>query len=138
MAKYRKLKETFYNEETGMSYAELHTELGVFFGTAQLAEEDKNTASKFFGCWLAEMSANYQYFREKRKRIKAQIAVLDELYNKNYKKMDHNEAHIIAKKLLELEKEKTSCEDTMAAIRTVVKKEQEEREKYYKTKVKKD
>lgn len=138
MAKYRKLKETFYNEETGMSYAELHTELGVFFGTAQLAEEDKNTASKFFGCWLAEMSANYQYYNEKRKRFKAQIAVLDELYNKNYKKMNHNEAHVIAKKLLELEKEKTNCEDTMAAIRTVVKKEQEEREKYYKAKVKKD
>lgn len=138
MAKYRKLKETFYNEETGMSYAELHTELGVFIGTAYCAEEDSLYASKFFGCWLAEMSANYQYFREKRKIFKAQIAVLDELYNKNYKKMDHNEAHVIAKKLLELEKEKTNCEDTMAAIRTVVKKEQEEREKYYKAKVKKD
>lgn len=62
-----KLIKSNYDEESGMSYVELNTDLGKFYGYAFLnKEEDADIASAYFGCELAEMDATLQYYNHKR------------------------------------------------------------------------
>lgn len=62
-----KLIKANYDEESGMSYVELNTDLGKFYGYAFLnKEEDADIASAYFGCELAEMDATLQYYNHKR------------------------------------------------------------------------
>ena len=62
-----KLIESHYDEGSGMSYVVLNTDLGKFYGYAFLnKEEDAEIASAYFGCELAEMEANLQYYDYKR------------------------------------------------------------------------
>lgn len=62
-----KLIKSNYDEESGISYVELNTDLGKFYGYAFLnKEEDADIASAYFGCELAEMDATLQYYNHKR------------------------------------------------------------------------
>ena len=62
-----KLIKSNYDEESGVSYVELNTDLGKFYGYAFLnKEEDADIASAYFGCELAEMDATLQYYNHKR------------------------------------------------------------------------
>lgn len=62
-----KLVKSNYDEESGISYVELNTDLGKFYGYAFLnKEEDADIASAYFGCELAEMDATLQYYNHKR------------------------------------------------------------------------
>lgn len=62
-----KLIEAHFDEESGISYVTLDTDLGKFYGYAFLnKEEDAEIASAYFGCELAEMEATLQYYDKKR------------------------------------------------------------------------
>lgn len=75
------LSYSMYIEETGESCVTLSTELGDFYGSAKLSPEDKEIASSFFGCEVAEMRAFIKYFKAKAKLIKRDIKTLKDFEN---------------------------------------------------------
>lgn len=121
MSKYVKLKSAWYDEETGESHAELHTDLGVFYGHAHCCFEDYEFQSKFFGPWLAEMSARIQYLKAKSKRLVAQITILDELREKYDTKLDNRQWTILIKEANRLEEEHNKVNQAIATIKESVK-----------------
>lgn len=75
-----------YDEEKGISFVTITTELGVFSGVARLHEEDRDIASKFQGCRYAEMRAVKKYLKLKLKLLENKIEGLTNYYN-NIKQM---------------------------------------------------
>lgn len=94
-----KLIESYYNQETGISYAKINTDYGEFEGYAKLHEEDKEIASKYAGCQYAETRAVLKYMRNRIKILTYQIKALIN-YQKQIKcRMDYN-PHTIENKVL--------------------------------------
>ena len=66
-----------YDEDTGKSIVTIATDIGQFTGSSQLAEEDKDIASRYAGCEFAEMRAHIKYWKAKKfiyeQRMKALI-----------------------------------------------------------------
>lgn len=67
-----RLKNSNFDETTGVSTVTISTPYGDFTGTSKLHEDDEHHVSKFAGCRFAEMKAY----------IKAEKAKLRELYLK--------------------------------------------------------
>lgn len=67
------------DEDTGVSYCILHTDIGDFNGFTKIKPEDKNYTSKFLGCKIAEYKAYVRYLKEKRKILQYQIQTLNTL-----------------------------------------------------------
>ena len=80
-----KFLESTYDEECGMSYVKITTDLGCFSGYAFLNPEDKEIASKYLGCEIAELRANIEYFKKRKYIINQKLIVLKEL-RKKFKK----------------------------------------------------
>lgn len=87
-----KLKEAIYNQNDGYSCVTITTDLGEFSGYCKLHDEDKDIASNFFGCKIAEMRATVKYGKAKIKKLKNKIDIIKNLidnlekinnYNKN-------------------------------------------------------
>ena len=56
------------------------TDMGQFTGVAECREEDWNRESQYFGFELAEMKAEIEYARAKRKYYDAQLKALTEFW----------------------------------------------------------
>ncbi len=97
-----KMKNAFYDEITGLSIVTIQTELGEFSAKAKLnKEEDKDIASRFHGCKIAEARAILKYLKQRRKNLKTKLNTLRTLNSnliqlKNYNN-DSIEARYIRK-----------------------------------------
>ena len=60
-----KLLDANYDSEDGTSYAKIMTDCGIFEDWAFLHPDDKEIASKFLGCEIAEYRATLLYFHKK-------------------------------------------------------------------------
>lgn len=74
-----KLLNSYYNEMDGVSEATIQTELGNFIGYAFLNEEDRDKASTYLGCEIAEARAVIHYKRQKLYRVNVEIELLKNL-----------------------------------------------------------
>lgn len=90
-----KLVSANYYEECGTSVVEIMTELGKFKGVAELHEDDKDIASHFIGCEIAEYRATIQYFKKLLYRLNIEIKLLEKLpYSKeNFKVYEQKKNH---------------------------------------------
>ena len=59
-----KLIDSWYDEESGNSYAKIRTDYGEFEGWSTLHEEDADLASKYAGCQYAETRAVLKYMKK--------------------------------------------------------------------------
>lgn len=91
-----------YNEDTGISYVKIATDIGEFEGTAKLHPEDAEIASHFAGCRYAEMRAGIKYMKAKARIAKYTLNYLNNLY-KNLKQMNSFNENYKGAKLLEKE-----------------------------------
>lgn len=70
-----------YDKETGLSQVKIKTELGVFYGVSELAEEDRPIASNYAGCRYAEQKAIIKYLKAKKAILASQIKTLQSCEN---------------------------------------------------------
>ena len=71
-----------YNKETGLAFVEIKTRLGNFSAFAKPHKEDMDIKSNYLGCFIAEMKATIQYYKEEQKILKIKINTLE-----NYQKL---------------------------------------------------
>lgn len=74
-----KLLNSYYDEMDGISEATIQTDLGNFIGYAFLNEEDRDKASTYLGCEIAEARAIINYKRQKLYRVNVEIELLKNL-----------------------------------------------------------
>lgn len=105
-----KLIESNFDRETGVSYAKIQTDYGVFAGSAKLHEEDKEHVSSFAGCHYAETRAIIAYMKHRVKLLNERIKSLENCKKvlENRKEYDHNsvENRTIRKQIYLLKKQK--------------------------------
>ena len=105
-----KLIESNFDRETGVSYAKIQTDYGVFVGSAKLHEEDKEYVSSFAGCHYAETRAIIAYMKHRVKLLNERIESLENCKKvlENRKEYDHNsvENRTIRKQIYLLKKQK--------------------------------
>lgn len=113
----------------GFSNVALSTDCGVFYGTALLHEEDKNIASSFLGCEIAEYRATIAYFKEKVKRINIEILTLENLRQDFIKKYRENyhECELLEKRLKEKKVLKREYKDSIKSLNKLIKNKVENR-----------
>ena len=69
----------YFDQETGKSTVALADKYGTYIGQAQLHPNDKENASKYAGCSIAERRAQIKALRNKRRRIKIKIKTIKEI-----------------------------------------------------------
>lgn len=74
-----KLLYSYFFPTTGESTVALANRDGVYIGSAKLHPDDKNTASQFAGCRLAEYRAWLKYLHKERTRNKIQLKTIKNL-----------------------------------------------------------
>ena len=84
-----KLIESNFDRETGVSYAKIQTDYGVFAGSAKLHEEDKEHVSSFAGCHYAETRAIIAYMKHRVKLLNERIESLDKMQGTYRKLYNH-------------------------------------------------
>ena len=104
-----KIKSSNYDEVSGVSIVTILTELGEFTGVARLHEDDKENASSFFGCEIAEIRAYIQYSKKQQFIALHKYKAFKDMY-KNLSQMkefnkDSVEARKIRRKMHELSEE---------------------------------
>lgn len=77
-----KLIKSEYDKETGLAFVEIKTRLGNFSAFAKPHQEDIDIKSNYLGCFIAEMKATIQYYKEEQKILKIRINTLE-----NYQKL---------------------------------------------------
>ena len=60
-----KLIDSWYDEESGNSYAKINTDYGEFEGWSTLHEDDADIASTYAGCQYAETRAVLKYMKNR-------------------------------------------------------------------------
>lgn len=103
-----------YNEEDGISYVKIQTNIGNFEGYAYLDPEDKEYASKFFGCKIAEYRAIIRYLKEKIFRTNLELNELYKIYKDmpmNYKTYDY-----LKKRIKQKEIYKKQCKEDVKSL----------------------
>ena len=73
-----KLVKSNYDKEDGVSFVEIQTDYGNFCDYSFLSPDDKDVASSFLGCELAEYRATIQYFEKCLVRVNIQINCLED------------------------------------------------------------
>lgn len=76
-----KLLYSYFLPETGESFVALINKDGVYTGTAKLHPDDKQFASQYAGCHLAEYRAWIQYMKKERRKKKLQLDTIKKLNN---------------------------------------------------------
>ena len=71
-----KLKDSFFNEETGQSEVVLVDRFGTYIGKARLHPDDKDNASKYAGCRIAEYRAWIKALKSRRRRAKIKLEAI--------------------------------------------------------------
>ena len=94
-----KLKNANYDSVSGESFATIVTELGEFSGMARLHEEDRDKASGFFGCEIAEIRALIKYAKKRKSIAFHQYKVLNNLYKNLSQIKEFNEDSFEIKKI---------------------------------------
>lgn len=139
MSQY-KLKRVWYDEDTGISYAEIMTKFGMFSGTSQLHEEDRDIASKFQGCEYAKVRAIKKYLKAKKRKIKVKIDILKNIMD-NFTKLKgynpySNEAKYIKKQYYiqnaEFKKVNQSIENLDNYLNQKMENYRKDKEQFYK------
>lgn len=139
MSQY-KITKAWYDENTGISYAEIITKLGMFSGTSQLHEEDKDIASKFQGCEYAKARAIKKYLKAKKRKIKIKIDILKNIIDNFTELKNHNpystEAKYIKKQyyiqIAEFKKINQSIENLDNYLNQKMENYRKEKEQFYK------
>ncbi len=113
----------------GFSNVTLNTDCGIFYGTALLHEEDKNIASSFLGCEIAEYRATILYFKEKIKRINIEILTLENLRQDFIRKYRENyhECELLEKRLKEKKNLKEEYKNNIKSLNKLIKNKVENR-----------
>ena len=122
-----KLLESSYEE--GVSCSIIQTDIGNFYGYAFVHPEDKEVASTFVGCEVAEYRATIYYFQEKVRRLNCELNALYQLRNDFVKKLNlENEALIqLCKRIEQKETQKAIYRTDIANIKQVIKDKLEKR-----------
>lgn len=74
-----KLKNSNYNEETGVSMVEISTRYGNFSATVQM-RADEEYPSKYFGCKLAEIKALKKAEKMRLRELRAELKGLQDFF----------------------------------------------------------
>ena len=116
-----KLLESSYEE--GVSCSIIQTDIGNFYGYAFVHPEDKEVASTFVGCEVAEYRATIDYFQEKVRRLNFELNALYQLRNDFIKKLNlENEALVqLCKRIEQKETQKEIYRTDIANIKQVIK-----------------
>lgn len=127
-----KLIKSNYDEESGISYVELNTDLGKFYGYAFLnKEEDADIASVYFGCELAEMDATLQYYVKKRYILAQGLEALYRFRVDIKRSPQYNsesfEAVLLDNKIKQKEKQKQIYDATIKNLKNAIKTSPERR-----------
>lgn len=75
------------------------TDMGQFSGTVEIRPEDEICRSNYFGWELAEIKANIQYARAKKKHYDAQLCVLKEFWGNMSKTRTYDDTAFWVKKI---------------------------------------
>ena len=114
------LIDSNYNSHSGFSLTTIKTKYGIFTGTSQLYEEDKEIASSFRGCQYAEMKAIRKAYKAEIKEINLKIKTLEDFEKvlKNMKEYNANsfEAKRLRKEIYLYKKKKAKIKETINAI----------------------
>lgn len=115
-----KIKNANYDEVSGVSIVTILSELGEFTGVARLHEDDKENASHFFGCEIAEIRAYIQYSKKRQFIALHQYKAFKDMY-KNLSQMkgfnkDSIEARKIRRKIHELSEEWNTWKDNVKSL----------------------
>lgn len=95
-----------FDEVTGKSFVIMETEVGTTTGYAYLHPDDKDVASKFQGCRIAEYRAWIGYATEKMKILRAEIKALTDLEKIYISLKDYNKDSLEGRRLRRRIKEK--------------------------------
>lgn len=127
-----KLIESHYDEESGISFVALNTDLGKFYGYAFLnKEEDAEIASAYFGCELAEMDATLQYYQHKRNLLSQGLEALyrfrvDLKRNSQYNS-ESFEVQLLDKRIGQKENQKRLYDVMIKNLKNAIKERPEQR-----------
>lgn len=107
-----KLIYSNYDEETGFSTIVISTKYGEFFSQSKVKKEDKEKASRYFGCECALTKARIKCQKERLKNIEIQIKALKDCYSNISQAKTFNEssyeARAMRKQIYILENKKRS------------------------------
>lgn len=122
--KKRQMIMADYSPLTKCSIVKIKTELGRFSGTAKLHPEDEDTESKIFGCYLAELRAYREYFKQKKALVSAEIKALKDYQNIIMSMKEYDEKHFAASKLrrqiIEKQQLLTSITEQLKSLQTTL------------------
>lgn len=76
-----KLTYSNFNSETGESVVILQNRNGRYVGKAKLHPEDREFASEFAGCRIAEQRAWLDFYKTELKKTKIQLKTLENIWN---------------------------------------------------------
>jgi hypothetical protein len=119
-----KLLESKYDKETGFSFVRISTDIGNFSGFAYLNPEDKNIASSYLGCEIAEIRACINYYERRKSILNTKLNALYDLKRKirNNWQFDgeHFEYKILEKEIHQMEIQKNIYKDTIKSLRKTI------------------
>lgn len=69
----------YFNQDTGESVVTLADRYGTYTGQAKLHPDDKDNASQYMGCGLAQRRAWIKALQNRRRRIKIKIQAIKEI-----------------------------------------------------------
>lgn len=131
-----KLIDSAFDKNTGVSYAKIQTDCGVFQAFSELHEEDKHISSSFAGCQYAEIKATIKYMKYKIKLLKERIKALENCKKalENKKNYNHNseENRTIRKQIYILKKDLSKWEQKTKSLHQHMISLMERREKIIK------
>lgn len=84
----------YFDQETGKSQVGLVDKYGRYIGYAYLHPDDKNNASRFMGCRLAQQRAWIKGLQTRRRVFKLKIQTIIEVYKDLQKNCDISEKGI--------------------------------------------
>ena len=128
-----KMIKSNFDEITGISEVTIATDIGEFFGTSKLHDEDRNISSSFAGCQYAEMRAVIKYMKRKMHDLDMQIKGLTDFQSSLKCRKDYN--HICVenskarRRIYELNKQKEIWEKRMNSLYEKMLRNMEQREK---------
>lgn len=95
----RKIIDSFYNDELGLSYVKIRTKYGDFEGESELHEEDRDIVSSFAGCRYAESKAIEKCFKQQIKELRLQVKGIKDVLSMLETVKDYNPNSLEARKM---------------------------------------
>lgn len=111
-----------YDEESGLSIVRIQNRYGTYTGYARLnKEEDKENASSFFGCRIAEGRAKVAFVKDRIKTLKAEIKILTQYKDNVMQMKDFSTDKVkyyqtLLKYIKKLTKEKETWESNLISL----------------------